>query len=198
MSSIWLWTSRPSLIFTEQHCFITTSSNPSNSSQILVQPLLYRPIIGILAPLLRLHPWCWRTLLPSECLVTGGQPISECAKLQRNMRKTHYWLFVSALWLLHVQSKPLLFQRELKHGGLATFSVVACFSFRFRSVFRAAMSFKCLSKHFFRWLPRFWSSAKVFSSAQLTNCSCSHPWQVKRGFGLKWNMAASHVSWQNV
>ncbi len=122
MNSIWLWTIRPSLIFSEQHCIIISSSNPSNSSQILARPLFYQPIIGILAPLLPVHLWCWSTLLPSECALTNGQPWSECAEFMWNMRKRHYWLFVSALWLLRLQSKPLLFQGELKHGGLATFS----------------------------------------------------------------------------
>ena len=40
------------------HGIITTSVNPSNSFQILARSLFCQPIIGILAPLVPLHPWC--------------------------------------------------------------------------------------------------------------------------------------------
>lgn len=65
---------------------------------------------------------------------------------------------------------------------------VACFSFRFWSVFRAAaVSSKCLSKHVFLW--RFLILAKVFTSVLLTNCSCTDPWHVK-------GVSAWNETWQ--
>ena len=76
MSSICLWTIRPSVIFSEQQRIITTCSNPSNSSEIPAQSLFYQSIIGILPPWLPLRPWCWRTPLPSEWLLTDANPPS--------------------------------------------------------------------------------------------------------------------------
>lgn len=102
------------------------------------------------------------------------------------MRKRHYWRFVSVLSRL--QSKPLLFQGEVKHGGLATFSVGLLHVSHLDS--DQCSELQCLPNAFQNlffppWLPRFWSPAKVLSSAWLTNCFCTHPWHVKRG--LAWN-----------
>ena len=69
--------------------------------------------------------------------------IPGCAKFQWNMRKSHDWPFVAA-------STVVSGRTETWRSGRIFSCVVACFSFRFRSVFRAAaMSSKRLSKHFF-------------------------------------------------
>lgn len=86
--------------------------------------------------------------------------------------------FVTTASLL--QTTVVSGRSETWKAGYIFSCVVACFSFRFRSEFgAAAVSSKCLSKPFFLWLPRFWSPAKVFSSVQLTNCCCTHPWHIK-------------------
>lgn len=84
MSCICVWTIKHSVIFTEQHCIIPMSSNPSHSCKILARSLFYSSIIGLVASLLPPH---WLFICP----------LNAC------------WQAVSAqVWSLWVGVKPLL------------------------------------------------------------------------------------------
>ena len=102
---------KPSLIFSEQHCISSTSSNPSNSSQIPARSLFlsahYRNP-GLHCALL--HPWCWRTSLPSECLLTGGHS-PPCSSLQGGGQTT-----------------PALFLFELQVSIFEAVYILGCFN----------------------------------------------------------------------